>query len=709
MVGMRAREPDVEGYVNHDGVKVGYAVYGTGEPTILLAPSWMVVDARAWKAQVPYLARHFRVITVEPRGNGRADRPTDPASYTDLAHAEDLVAALDAAGAERAIAVGLSRGAWRAALAVHHHPDRFTGLVAIAPAVAGLAAPSPEQAVFDFDADLPAYEGWQRYNRHSWRRDYRGFLEWFFGMLFSEPHSTKQIEDAVGWGLSTAPELLIAEATAPPSVRGLRNVEAVLAGLRCPVLVIHGDGDKCVPVAAGERFAELSGGRLIRMEGVGHVPPARHPVAVNRFLHEFASSLAPSPTAPPTPRRWTRALDRPRRVLYISSPIGLGHARRDLSIVDALRELRPGVHVDWLTQHPVTAFLSARGERLHPASALLASESGHFEAEAGEHDLHAFQAFRRMDEVLAANFMVFADLVEEERYDLWVGDEGWDLDYFLHENPELKRAAYAWLTDFVGWLPMPDGGPAEAALTADYNAEMIEQIARFPRVRDRALFVGDPDDVVPDAFGPGLPAIREWTAAHYDFTGYVTGFAPSDVDDRLALREAYGWAPDEKVCVVAVGGTGVGRHLLRRAVAAYPHAAALVPGLRMVVVTGPRLDPASLGAPAGVELHAYLPDLHKRLAAADLAVVQGGLTTTMELTASGRPFIYVPLEHHFEQQFHVTHRLHRHGAGRRIAFADTGPEPLARAIAEEIGRAVAYRPVGTDGAARAAARLAELL
>ncbi len=102
-----------------------------------------------------------------------------------------------------------------------------------------------------------------------------------------------------------------------------------------------------------------------------------------------------------------------------------------------------------------------------------------------------------MDEILLANFMVFHDVIREQRYDLWIGDEAWELDYYLHENPELKSAAYAWLTDFVGWLPMPDGGEREALLTADYNAEMIEQIERYPRVRDRAIFVGEPEDIVP--------------------------------------------------------------------------------------------------------------------------------------------------------------------------------------------------------------------
>ena len=68
-----------------------------------------------------------------------------------------------------------------------------------------------------------------------------------------------------------------------------------------------------------------------------------------------------------------------------------------------------------------------------------------------------------MDEILCANFMVFHDVVREEDYDLWIGDEAWELDHFLHENPELKRAPFAWLTDFVGWLPMPDGGEARRA------------------------------------------------------------------------------------------------------------------------------------------------------------------------------------------------------------------------------------------------------
>jgi predicted glycosyltransferase len=409
-------------------------------------------------------------------------------------------------------------------------------------------------------------------------------------------------------------------------------------------------------------------------------------------------------------KTWTRSLARQRRALYISSPIGLGHAQRDVSIAAELRKLHPDLQIDWLAQHPVTAVLEAHGETIHPLSSELANESAHITAESSEHDLNAFQAIRRMDEILTANFMLFYDAVEEGEYDLVIGDEAWDIDYYLHENPEIKRTAFAWMTDFVGWLPMPGGGDREAFLTADYNAEMIEHVERFPRIRDRAIFVGEPDDIVPDDFGPGLPSIRDWTEQHYAFSGYVTGFDPTPlIDRREELRRELGFQPDEQVVIVSVGGSGVGEALLRRVVAAYPEAARRVNGLRMIVVAGPRIDPAVLNAPPGVEVLAFVPDLYRHLAACDLAVVQGGLTTTMELAAARRPFLYFPLRNHFEQNRHVRHRLERYGAGRFMDYDQSPPEVIAEAIAAEIARPVDYRPVESDGAARAAALIAPLI
>jgi pimeloyl-ACP methyl ester carboxylesterase/predicted glycosyltransferase len=704
---MRARYPEAEGFIERDGVKVGYEVFGAGEPALVFTPTDPLVHSRSWKAQVPYLSRTFRVVTIDPRGNGRSDRPKSASAYADTEFVADTIAVMDTEGIGQAVLVGFCTSAWTALLTACLHPRRVLGVVSIATWAPYLTPPLPWRVAFDFNQAHDTDEGWAKDNRYYWLRDWRGFAEFFFGELLSEPHSTKQHEDCVGWVLESTPEANLLFRDAPGSSSCREETEAVLARVTCPVLAIHGQQDYCQPWARGERAAALAGGELLLLEGAGHLPNAREPVVVNRAIRDFAARFRPPAQA--ARRTWTRPLNRPKRVLYMSSPIGLGHARRDLAIADELRKLRPGLEVHWLAQHPVTELLERRSELTHPASAFLASESGHIESfrdEAAEHDLHAFQAIRNMDEILINNFMVFDDLVRDEPYDLWIGDEAWDVDYFLHENPELKRAPYAWMTDFVGWLPMPDGGDRERALTADYNAEMIEQIARFPGLRDRAVFVGNPGDVVPDTFGDGLPLIRDWVEQNYQFSGYVTGIPSTDRD---AIRADLGYRADEKVCVVTVGGSGVGTDLLRRAAAAFPAAKRLVPELRMIMVAGPRIDPSAIPSHDGLEVHGYVHDLYRHLAACDLAVVQGGLTTTMELTASQRPFIYVPLRHHFEQNYHVRHRLAQYGAGRCVDYDETGPEPLAVAIAEEIARPVSYRRVETDGAERAAALLAELI
>jgi pimeloyl-ACP methyl ester carboxylesterase len=704
----RAHEPDTEGYVDRDGTKLFYEVHGDGDTTVVLLPTWSIIHSRHWKMQIPYLAGTRRVVTFDGRGSGRSDRPSGPDAYGAQEFAADTVAVMDHLGIERAVFVSLSAGAMWHLLLAASQPERVQGSVFIGPALA-FGESHVERAIFGFDDVLDTTEGWAKYNRHYWPNDYRDFVEFFFAQMFSEPHSTKQIEDCVGWALETTPETLIDTVDAFRAVQSTdlpALFRALAARVTSPLLVIHGDEDAITPHAWGAALAECAGGTLVTLEGSGHGPHARDPVRVNTLIAEFIDSL--TPPRPPT-QRWKRAKSRRKRALYISSPIGLGHAQRDVAVAQQLRVLHPDLEIDWLAQHPVTAVLEANGERVHPASAYLANESHHIECESAEHDLHCFQAWRRMDEILLANYMVFHDLVRDQEYDLWIGDEAWELDYYLHENPEEKRAAYCWLTDFVGWLPMPDGGEREAFLTADYNAEMIEHIARFPRVRDRAIFVGDAADIVPHDFGPDLPVIRDWTEQHYDFAGYITGFTPESVGDRDALRHELGFQPDEQVCIVAVGGSGVGAHLLRKVINAFPDAKRRVPALRMIAVAGPRIDPDSLPKVDGLEIKAFVPNLYRNLAACDIAVVQGGLTTSMELTANRRPFLYFPLDHHFEQNFHVRHRLDRYGAGRAMDFATATPDAIAQAIAEELDRPINYRPVETEGAARAAARIAELL
>jgi pimeloyl-ACP methyl ester carboxylesterase/predicted glycosyltransferase len=705
---MRARLPDREGVIERDGVKVAYEVFDGGDLALFLIPASPITHARSWKGILPTLARRFTVVTIDGRGTGRSDRPHQSERYAPDEQVADLLAVLAAAEIDRAVMVAHCHAVpWALRLAAEH-TDRVAGLVAIAPFVP-VAPPHAYSVAAEktWAEPLDAPVGWEMRNREFWRRDggYRSWIEFFFDKQLPEPHSTKQYDDTVGWAMDTEPEAMIAEreGRAPLSAA---EIERLCAQIECPILVIHGSDDGCQPVSRGERLAKFTGAELAVLDGAGHLPQARDPVKVARLISDFTERIGRLPMRSTT---WTRGRSRAKRALYLSSPIGLGHARRDVAVAKELKRLRPELEIDWLAQDPVTRVLAAEGERIHPASRWLASESAHIAAESTEHDLHCFQALRRMDEILVANFMVFQEVVEEGGYDLVVGDEAWDVDYYWHENPELKRGQNVWLTDFVGYLPMPDGEDHEAFLTTDYNAEMIEHIDRYPWIRDRAIFVGSDQDIVPDTFGGDLPAIRDWTNQHFAYSGYITGFTPPDPDRLPAIRERLGYRNDEKVCVVAVGGSGVGRALIDKVVAAYPRAKKAMPELRMVVVTGPRIDPASFPRRAGLEVRGYVHRLYEHLSVCDLAVVQGGLTTTMELAASKRPFLYFPLGHHFEQNFHVRHRLDRYRAGTCMDYATTDPDDIAARITELAGKPVDYRDVETDGAERAARLIAELV
>jgi predicted glycosyltransferase len=481
--------------------------------------------------------------------------------------------------------------------------------------------------------------------------------------------------------------------------------EAMYRKIRCPVLMIHGDDDQIQPYGRAQAVAEVTGAELVTIAGGGHNPLGRIPAKCNALIVDFLDRKL-GIAAPKRPAERAR---KPKQALYLSSPIGLGHGRRDIAITRELRKLHPDLQVDWLAQDPVTRLLEASGERIHPLSARLASESRHIELESGEHDLHCFQAIRRMDEVLIANFMIFQDAVNAGGYDLVIADEAWDIDHYWHEHPELKRAALAWFTDFVGYVPMPSGDAHEAFLTTDYNAEMIGHIERHPEVRDRAIFVGSSEDIIPLSFGQNLPAMRDWVPKHFEFAGYIIGEHPNTFGSRADLRRSLGYQPAERVCIVTVGGSGVGTHLIKRILQSWPTVHKRMPELRMILVAGPRIDPASLRALAGVEVRAFVPNLDRHLAACDLAVVQGGLTTCIELTAAGTPFLYFPLKNHFEQNFHVAHRLERYGAGKRMEFATSTPDMIADAMIASLQAPTKFKPVEADGAARAARMLADLI
>ncbi len=324
--------------------------------------------------------------------------------------------------------------------------------------------------------------------------------------------------------------------------------------------------------------------------------------------------------------------------------------------------------VDWLAQSPVTRLLEGEGESVHPASGAMLSEATHVAREADGHALNAFQCLRRMDANLMAYFCRFQAVVERERYDLVIADEAWEVDRFWHEHPELKRARLVWMTDFVGVLPLPEGGAEEARLAADWNAEMIGWIEGRPGVRDLSLYLGDAADLVETPMGEGLPGVREWTEAHSCCLGYVDPLAGRAAD--IVARAPCDLSAGEIACLDAVGGSGIGRAMIERLARAAPNLASAIPGFRFRIVTGPAIDPRVLPRHPALCYHGFVPVFPALAATCDMAIVQGGLSSRMELASLGKPFAYVLLAQHFEQQIHVVHRLRHRGLGRRAELAD---------------------------------------
>ena len=296
----RARYPAVTGVAERPGGWVAWEAYGAGDPPIVFVPPWQIVHSRIWKTQIPDFARRHRVVAWDARGNGRSDRPTDPLAHTTRARAADLGAVMDSTGLESAVLVGLSSASEGMLVFAAEHPKRVLGMVFICPATS-FGLPGPE-ADGGFEEPLTDEMGWNKENIHFWRRDYASYLEFFFGEAFPEPHSTKEREDAVRYGLDTDPETLAATFRAPRSV-DLPTLTAMGAAVRCPVLVIQGSDERITHVTQGTGLAEaITSARIELIDGAGHIPNARHPVRVNLAIRAFVEGLRRPPRRAQVPR-----------------------------------------------------------------------------------------------------------------------------------------------------------------------------------------------------------------------------------------------------------------------------------------------------------------------------------------------------------------------------------------------------------------------
>ena len=395
------------------------------------------------------------------------------------------------------------------------------------------------------------------------------------------------------------------------------------------------------------------------------------------------------------------------RILFVSGSFGLGHVTRDLSIARALRSLSPGIEIVWLAGEPAKSALRDAGQTLHPSADLYMSDSDPADRAATTGGLNVLRYLLRARAHWTANARLVEEIVRAERFDALVGDETYEVTVGLVRKEITLSLPYVVILDFIG-LDAMTRGVVERLGTTLWNRMWARDREVFAGGRNRALFIGQADDIPDRPLGIGLPSRREHARRTYRFLGYVLPFELAEVADRDALRKELGYS-DGPLVVASVGGTSVGRDLLEACGRALPLLRTRLPDLQMVLVCGPRIPPESVDVPPGATVLGYVPRLYRHLAASDLAVIQAGGTTTLELTALRRPFVYVPVEGQCEQEIAVCGRLARHGAGIRLSRRDLTPERVAAVILENLGAKASWPPIPVDGAAVGARLILEAI
>jgi predicted glycosyltransferase len=388
------------------------------------------------------------------------------------------------------------------------------------------------------------------------------------------------------------------------------------------------------------------------------------------------------------------------RLLFISGSLGLGHIGRDLEIARMLRKLNPNIEISWLADSPATTVLKEAGEKLLPEAELITHGNKKLESNAKNHQVNLTRWVMNMRKDWSENAKLVIEVIHREKFDLVIGDETYDLLIELLKDPNLKQFPFVIIYDFLG-LDRVTNSPLDVITTYYTNRLWTKVITNKPKVCNKTIFVGEIEDIQDKTFGFLLPSRREIAEKYFDFVGYILDFDPKDYMEKNKIREKLGYSKGP-LAVCSIGGTSAGKELLDLAIKAVPIVQKEIPKFQMLLVLGPDIPLDYVKPIDGVTVTGYLPNLYKHLAAADLAIVTGGGTITLELTALQKPFLYFPLENHFEQEIAVAQRCERHNAGIKMMFSKTTPRILAEKIVNNISKEVHYAKIPVDGARKAA-------
>lgn len=387
-----------------------------------------------------------------------------------------------------------------------------------------------------------------------------------------------------------------------------------------------------------------------------------------------------------------------KKILFISGSLGLGHISRDLAIARELRKHREDVEIRWLAAEPARSVIEQAGEKLVDEIDLYSNDNVQAETTAKGTKLNLFSYATKSLLDWLHNANVVKQIIKNEHYDLVIGDETYEIVVAMVLKRMKLNIPFIMLYDFLG-LDATSRNPLENIGIFIWNRLWSLDYTIFKKDNNLALFIGELEDIPEKRFSFLLPKRREYAKRHYKFVGYIVAFEPSDYVDRPHMRNKLGYA-ERPLIICSIGGTSIGKELLELCGQAYSIAKQRIPDLQMVLVCGPRLPAESLSIQQDkdLEIRQYVRDLHEHFAACDLAIVQGGGTTTLELTALQKPFIYFPIEGHSEQEIVVAGRLKRHQAGLRMSYSKSTAESLADAITSNINSQVEHGDMPINGA-----------
>ena len=395
-----------------------------------------------------------------------------------------------------------------------------------------------------------------------------------------------------------------------------------------------------------------------------------------------------------------------KKILFISGSLGMGHITRDLAIAKAIRQSIPDVQIHWLAAHPANMVLKTEGEHLLPEPYIWQDETIAAEQALTGFSMNLIKYSFNVKKAWKRHLKVFKELMANEHFDLIIGDETYEIAIDIMAKKLTLDIPFIMIYDFIGTVSM-SRNPIEKLGVYLNNRKWTRNHDRLPSFLTN-LFVGEAEDVPDKPFGRGMPGRRDWLERNCHVLGYILRFHPDDFKDKKNIRAQLGY-DDGPLIVCSIGGTAIGKNMLELCGRAYSLLKKKLPDLQMVLVCGPRLDPKSLNVPAGVQVRGYVPELYNHFAACDLAIVQGGGTTTVELTALRVPFLYFPIEGQFAQELYVAERLARHRAGVKMAFSLTTVKSLTQTALKTMRSKVNYARIPVDGDRKAARIVKELL